>query len=172
TRLEQSTAGIQDYEVVGDSEANGKKSHFKLFYRKPDLVRIDTEDGQVSVQPNGDVRGRLGHGPFGAISRKIDRDDRRLRDSEGIAFWESHFPAAVARMRAQLKAGASATLRVDADTYTLELRNGDTSWRYVIDKATLFPRENSRTVNGKQVEITRYSNLKLNTGIPVGHFKF
>jgi hypothetical protein len=171
-RMESMAAGLQDYEVNGQGEAHGKRNKFKLYFKKPDLVRIDAEDGQVSVQPNGDVRGRLGHGPFGNISRKIDRDDPRLKDDEGIPFYESHYPAMLGRMRAQLKAGATSSLNADQGAYYLELRSGDTVWKYTIEKSTLFPRENSRWVAGRLVEITSYSDFRANAGLKTGHFKF
>jgi hypothetical protein len=171
-RMETMASGLQDYQVTGQGEAEGKKTKFTLYYKKPDLVRIDTEDGQVAVQPNGDIRGRLGRGPFGSISRKVDRSDKRLRDSEGIPFWESHYPATVARIRAQLKGGAAATLNTDTGDYNLEIRSGDTTWKYSVDKNSLFLKENSRWVGGRQVEITRYSGFRANTGMRTGHFKF
>src|SRR5262245_8419836 len=93
TRMEQMAAGLHDYEVRGDGGADGKKQHFKFYFLAPALVRIDSDDGQVAVQPNGEIRGRLGKGVFGNISRKLDRNDKRLRDAEGIPFWDSHFAA-------------------------------------------------------------------------------
>jgi hypothetical protein len=171
-RMEAMAGGLQDYQVTGEGESRGKHTKFTLYFKKPDLVRIDTDDGQVAVQPNGDIRGRLGRGPFGSISRKVDRSDKRLRDSEGIAFWESHYPAMVARIRAQLKAGAAASMSADGGAYNLEIRSGETTWKYVVDKNTLFPKENSRWVNGRQEEITRYSGFRANTGMKTGHFKF
>jgi len=171
-RLEATAASLQDYEVNGEGVAEGKHDRYKLYFKRPDLVRIDAKDGEVSVQPNGDIRGRLGRGPFGFISRKIGRNDSRLRDKEGIPFWESHYPATVARIRSQLRNGATASMTTGPETYTLTLRSGDVTWQYVSDKATMFFRENSRSVNGKQVEVTRYFNYRPNIGLKTSVFKF
>src|SRR5437899_986059 len=69
--LDTAAANLQDYTVTGTTEANGKKHQFKLTYKRPNLVRIDTHAGQVSVQPNGEIKGRLGRGPFGKIAQKL-----------------------------------------------------------------------------------------------------
>ena len=61
---------------------------------------------------------------------------------------------------------------VAVDGLDLEVRSGDTSWKYAVDKTTLFLKENSRWVKGQQVEITRYSGFRPNTGIKTAHFKF
>src|SRR5690349_3961854 len=74
-RMETAAASLQNYEVTGDGESDGKPNHFNLCFRSPNLVRIDSKEGQVSVQPNGDIRGRLGHGVFGKVSQKLSHDD-------------------------------------------------------------------------------------------------
>src|SRR5262249_60291133 len=94
------------------------------------------------------------------------------RDHQSIASREAHFPATVTRSRGQIKAGAQDTMTHGPEVYTLEVRSGDTTWKYVIDKNTLFFRENSRSVSGKQVEVTRYSGFRPNTGMSVAFFKF
>jgi len=171
-QLQASAAALQDYEVTGEGISDGKHSHYRFFYKRPDLVRIDTKDGEVSVQPNGEIRGRLGHGPFGLISRKLSRNDRRLHDAEGIPFWESHFPASVGRIEALIKNGGTPSMTSGPETYTLTVRSGDTTLTFVIDRATMFFRENSRSVNGKQVDLTRYSNYRPNSGLKASFFKF
>src|SRR5262245_42096845 len=60
TQMEQMAARLQDYEVRGESDHDGKHEKYRLYFMKPGLVRIDSEGGQVSVQPNGEIRGRLG----------------------------------------------------------------------------------------------------------------
>ena len=172
TRMEAAAAKLQDYEVTGEGEAEGKTNHFTLSYKRPNLVRIDSKEGQVAVQPNGDIRGRMGHGVFGKVSQKLSHDDDKLKDLEGIPFYESHFSATLARIRRQVKAGASATLTVKMDGYSLVVRQEKTFWRYDVDPATWFFTETARTVDGKRIEFTRYSSFKPNTGLTADHFKF
>src|SRR5690349_8782652 len=74
TRLEARAAQLQDYTVVGEGIDRGKPRRFKFYFKSPHLVRIDTPRGQVTVQPNGEIRGRLGHGLFGWVSRRLGRD--------------------------------------------------------------------------------------------------
>jgi outer membrane lipoprotein-sorting protein len=171
TQMEQMAGRLQDYEVRGESDHDGKHEKYRLYFMKPALVRIDTEDGQVSVQPNGEIRGRLGKGLFGKISQKLDRTDRRLRDSEGIPFYDGHFAAAVGRIRTQMK-GGSATLNASGDAYVLEVRNGPSSWRYVVDKKTLFFRETIVWMNGKMTDQTRYFDFRPNAGMKDSRFRF
>ncbi len=170
-RMEQAAAGLKDYQVRGQGEAKGKRSRFTMYFLKPNLVRVDSGDGQVSVQPSGQVRGRKGSGLFGKISIGMDRDDKRLRDDEGIPFWEGHYAASVARIREQMK-GGQAQLTVQPEGYLLEVAKGNTRWTYRVDQRTLFFLENSRWVNGKQVESTRYSDFRPNSGLKEGRFKF
>src|SRR5438045_7761875 len=54
-RLEATAASLQDYEVNGEGVADGKHDRYKLYYKRPDLVRIDAKDGEVAVQPNGAI---------------------------------------------------------------------------------------------------------------------
>ncbi len=162
----------QDYQVSGNTEAAGKQQPFKVYFKKPNLVRIDSKDGQVSVQPNGDIRGRLGHGIFGKISRKLDRNDKRLQDDEGIPFYQSDFPDMVARIRDQVKKGAAATMSDEHDTFGLEIHAGDTVWKYTFDKSHLTFQENSRWVKGKQIECTHYTDFRANSGLKTDLFKF
>jgi outer membrane lipoprotein-sorting protein len=171
-QMAAAAASFEDYEVSGVGETNGKREEFKVYFKKPELVRIDTERGQVAVQPNGTIRGRLGKGPFGMISKGIGRDDAQLRDSEGVPFWNSHYAATVARIQEQVKNGAKSSVTSEDDTYELEVRSGNTTFYYTVDKKTLFFRENRRTVGGKVVETTRYSGFRPNTGMKATFFKF
>lgn len=165
-------ATLNDYEVSGVGESDGKRDVFKVYFLKPQLVRLDSERGQVSVQPNGTIRGRLGKGPFGMISQGIGRDDQKLKDAEGVPFWDSHYAATVTRIQERLKEGAKATLTSDSDAYRLEVRSGTTTWKYVIDRKTLFFRENTRSAGDRTVETTRYSDFRSNTGLKPAFFKF
>jgi hypothetical protein len=141
-------------------------------FKKPELVRIDTRDGQVTVQPNGKIRGRLGHGLVGRISREIGREDSRLKDSEGIPFWETHFAATVDRIAGRLRSGATAVVESGPDSCTLTVRLESTTWTYALDGRTLFLRETSRSVDGREVERTRYSEFHPNCGLKESLFRF
>jgi len=170
--LESAVANLQDYTVTGTTETDGKKQQFKMAFKRPNLVRIDTHQGQVSVQPNGDIKGRLGHGPFGKIAQKLRRSDKRLQDAEGIPFYESDFLSMLARVQAQIKEGAAATMNADTTSYVLEIHSGDTAWKYRLDSSDFSLQESSRWVKSKQAEITHYTDFHANTGIKTGFFKF
>src|SRR5260370_20818324 len=132
TRLEARAAQVQDYRVNAQTRFHGQTIHLKFCFNHPNLVRIDAPLGQVTVQPDGEIRGRAGKGPLGKDSDTMDRKDRRLRDAEGTPFWEMYFGAILARIRAQVRAGASATATVKQDAPTLEVRSGPTVWTYVV----------------------------------------
>lgn len=170
--LDTAAANLQDYTVTGTTESNGRKHQFKMTYKRPNLVRIDTHEGQVSVQPNGEIKGRLGSGLFGKIARKLGRDDKRLKDAEGIPFYESDFVSTMARVQAQIQGGAAANMKADKTSYYLEISSADTIWKYAFARSDFSLRENSRRVKGKQVEITRYTDFHANGGITVDRFKF
>ncbi len=172
SRLEARATQLRDYVVVGEGEAGDKQSRFKLYFKQPDLVRIDTGRGQVTVELNGEIRGRLGKGPLGKVSQKIGRNDPRLKDAEGIPFWDSSFAATLGRIQRQIKAGATAALTASPGMFNLDIRSGQTRWVYVIDPDSLFLRENSRWENGKQVEVTRYSSFQPNVGLETRFFQF
>jgi outer membrane lipoprotein-sorting protein len=172
SRMEAMAAQLNDYEVLGDEETEGKPIRFKLSFKQPNLVRIDTDEGQVTVQPNGQIRGRLGRGLFGRISRKLGRDDARLKTGQGIPFWEYHYAATVARIETQIKAGAPAVLAVTPKTLDLEISAGPTMWRYVIDPGTLFFQETSRWDNGKRVAVTHFHAFRPNVGLETRRFEF
>jgi outer membrane lipoprotein-sorting protein len=171
SRMEAMAAQLEDYEVLGDEVTDGT-IRFKLSFKRPNLVRIDTDEGQVTMQPNGEIRGRLGHGLFGRFSRKLRRDDARLKTGQGILFWESHYAATVARIKSQIQAGATASLAVTPKTLELEIREGPTLWRYVIDPVSLFFQETSRTDNGKRVAVTHFRTLRTNVGLETRRFEF
>lgn len=170
--LDRAAANLQDYTVSGTTEADGKKQTFKMAYKRPNLVRIDTRAGQVSVQPNGDIKGRLGRGPFGNVTQTLSRRDKRLKDAEGIPFYESDFVSLLARVQAQIKGGAAAAMQAETTAYILEIRSGDTVWKYRLGSSDFSLQESSRWVNGKQVEIARYTDFHANTGIKTDYFKF
>jgi outer membrane lipoprotein-sorting protein len=172
SRMAAMAAQLDDYEVLGDDETEGKPIRFKFSFKQPNLVRIDTDEGQATVQPNGQIRGRLGKGLFGKISRKLGRDDARLKNGQGIPFWESHYAATVARIGSQIKAGAAAALAVTPQTLDLEIREGSTTWRYIIDPGTLFFRETSRWDNGKRVAVTHFRAFCPNVGLETRRFEF
>jgi hypothetical protein len=172
SRMESVAAQLNDYEVLGDEETDGKPFRFKLSFKQPNLVRIDSDEGQVTVQPNGEIRGRLGKGLFGRISRKLRRDDARLKNGQGIPFWEMHYAATVTRIESQIKAGATATLAVTPKTLDLEVHEGPTLWRYLIDPDTLYFRETGRWDNGKRVAVDHYRTLRTNLGLETRHFEF
>ncbi len=170
--LERAAADLQDYTVTGTTEAHGKKQTFKMAFKRPHFVRIDTPDGQVAVQPNSEIKGRLGHGPLGKIAQTLGRRDKRLQDAEGIPFYESDFVSMLARVQAQIKGGAAAAMQASATSYLLEIRSGDTAWKYRLAKSDFSLQESSRWVNGKQAEITRYADFHANTGIKTAFFRF
>ena len=171
-RMEVRAAEWQDYTVIGESETHGKQSQFKLYFKQPDLVRIDTHRGQVTVQPNGEIRGRLGHGLFGHFSRQIQRDDPRLKDAEGRPFWDSSYPATLAFIRSRIKEGATATVSTEPVGLQIELRSGPDTWRYVINSGTLFFRETSHLKEGELVQVTRYTDFHANLGLEQHVFEF
>ena len=170
--VDHAMACLLDYRVKGDVETKGKHDRFTVYFKAPNLVRIDAHDGQVAVQPDGSIRGRLGHGLFGRISRAISRDDKRLKDDEGIPFYDSHFPAVIARLWHKVKEGAPATMHEEATCYQLEVREDKTVWKYAFDKTTLCLTEDSKWVDSRQVETAHYTNFKANTGLSSGLFKF
>jgi hypothetical protein len=172
SRMEVRAAQLQDYTVACEDEANGKTTRYKLYFKQPNLVRIDSRQGQVTVQPNGEIRGRLGRGLFGRISRRLRRDDSRLRDAGGSPFWDSSYTATLRQIHSQIRAGVSSTLTETPEGFDLKIRSGQTVWRYVIDPETLFFRETSRSEGGKQVGITRYYDFHSNMGLEPGVFEF
>jgi outer membrane lipoprotein-sorting protein len=172
SQMEAMAIQLRDYTVVGVDDHQGKQIRWKLYFKQPDLVRIDSPSGQVTVQPNGEIRGRLGHGLFGHISRRLDRNDRRLRDSSGQPFWENDYSDELRCIRSLINAGAAATLTTTLEGYDLEIRSGPTQWRYVIDPETLFFRESSRAEYGQVVSVTHYSDFRPNTGLDDKVFEF
>jgi hypothetical protein len=172
SQLEARAAQLRDYRVNAQTRFRGQTIHLKVYFKQPNLVRIDAPLGQVTVQPDGEIRGRAGKGPLGKDSDTIDRKDRRLRDAEGTPFWEMYFGATLARIRAQIRAGASATATVKQDAPTLEVRSGPTVWTYVVDPDTLFFREIDRAENGRSVHTVRYSSFQPNVGLEARFFQF
>ena len=132
SRMEARAAQLQDYTVICEGEINGKASRCKLYFKRPDLVRIDTSKGQVTVQPNGEIRGRLGHGLFGRISRGLRRDDPRLRDADGCPFWEATYAAALAQIRSQIRA-----FKVKGSSRSVPTRSDGRSVEFAIRPASL-----------------------------------
>jgi hypothetical protein len=114
----------------------------------------------------------MGKGLFGKLSQALGRHDKRLKDDEGIPFYDTHYLAMIARIKSQAKQGAALKTSVQSGKYTLNVQSGQTVWRYVIDSKSLFLAENSRTIRGKLVDITHYSNFHPNTGIKTETFKF
>jgi outer membrane lipoprotein-sorting protein len=170
--IDRAMAAWQDYRVNGESEAKGKRERFKVYFKCPNLVRVDAHDGQVAVQPDGTIRGRLGHGLFGGISRGLSRTDKRLQDDEGTPFYESHFPALIARIRQQVKQGMAAVMDDQPAGYGLEIRSDKTTWKYRFDKSTYAVIDASRWVDGRQIAATHYTDFKANTGLTTRFFKF
>jgi outer membrane lipoprotein-sorting protein len=171
-RMQAAASTLEDYQVMGAGTENGKKSEFKLYYKRPNLVRVDSHDGQVAVQPNGEIRGRMGKGLFGKLSQQLGRHDKRLNDDEGIPFYETHYLAMISRIKSQAEHGATLKTGVKQGQYILNVQSRQTVWKYVIDSTSLYLIENSRSVRGKQVDYTRYSSFHPNTGIKAELFKF
>jgi hypothetical protein len=172
SQLEARAAQLRDYRVNVQTRFRGQMIHVKYYFKQPNLVRVDAPLGQVTVQPDGEIRGRAGKGLLGKDAETIDRSDHRLRDAEGTPFWDTYFSAALARIRAQVRSGASATVTVKQDAPTLEVRSGPAVWTYTVDPDTLFFREIDRAENGKQVESVRYSSFQPNVGLDTRFFQF
>jgi hypothetical protein len=172
SRMEARAACLQDYTVVCECETSGRTARCKLYFRQPNLVRIDTRKGQVAVQPNGEIRGRLGHGLFGRISRRLGRDDPRLRDADGTPFWDGTYAGSLRQIQSQMRGGAGVTVSETADGFDVKVCSGQTIWRYLIDPETLFFREISRSEGGRPVESTRYSDFRPNVGLEPRVFEF
>ena len=172
SRMGAKAAQLQDYTVIAERETNGRATRYKLYYKQPNLVRIDTRKGQVTIQPNGEIRGRLGHGLFGKISRRLERDDSRLREADGSPFWDASYPATLTQIQSRIRAGASATVSETPDGFDLKIRSSQTVWQYVLDPETLFFRETSRCERGGPVESTHYSDFRANVGLEPGVFEF
>lgn len=172
TEIEHKVAGWEDYRVRGDNVVKGKHSRYTVYFKMPDLVRVDCREGQVTLQADGTVRGRLGHGLFGAISRGISRNDKRLKDDEGNAFYENHLPAVIARIRKRVRDGARLEAQDCNETYRLSVVTSAVTWSYEFDKKTGELITDSRTVDGTEVESTHYTDYKINTHLAAGLFRF
>jgi outer membrane lipoprotein-sorting protein len=172
SRMQAKAAQLQDYTISGETDAQGKQTKWKLYFKQPNLVRVDLPRGQATVEPNGEIRGRLGRGLFGKVSRKLKRDDPRLKDPSGVPFWETDYAGILSQIQSAIKAGATATLTVTPDAYDLDIRSGQTDWRYVIDPKTLFFREGIRSESGKQVVVTQYRVFSPNVGLETKVFEF
>ena len=172
SRMEARAAQLESYEVIVEDEPDGKTHQFKLSFKQPNLVRLDAAEGQVTVQPNGQIRGRRGRGMFGKISVRLRRDDPRLLNTQGIPFWDSFFAATIARIQSQIKAGAAATLTVAPEAFKLELRSSQCVWTYLIDPVTLFFRETIRATPGTRAEVTRYRAFHPNVPLEPRRFEF
>jgi hypothetical protein len=109
---------------------------------------------------------------FGKISRRLRRDDPRLRDADGSPFWDSCYAAALTQIQSRMRTGVGATVSEPPDGFDLRVRSSQTVWRYVIDPGTLFFRETSRSEGGRQVESTRYCDFRCNVGLESGVFEF
>jgi hypothetical protein len=171
-RFQQVVASWEDYSYTAMTDKNGRTETYKFYFKRPDLVRVDTGRGEVAVQPDGSIRGRRGRGWFGRISRRLGRDDRRLLDEEGVPFYECHFAAKLERIQDLIKQGATAVMEVLPDAYCLEVRSGDTVWTYTLARATLIPLGCSRTVKGKVMDATICLDFRCNVGLSTGLFKF
>lgn len=170
--LDRAAEGLHGYTVTGATVVDGKTQQFKMAFLRPKMVRIDTKDGQVSVQPNGAIKGRLGRGPLGKIAQTLSREDKRLQDAEGIPFYESDFLSMLARIESKVKAGAVATMQAKPTGCQLELRSGETVWRYRFSTGDYSLLESSRWVNGKQVETSVYTQFRPNAPLTAAYFKF
>ena len=78
----------------------------------------------------------------------------------------------LARIQAQIKHGALAAMQSDTTSYLLGIQSGDTAWKYRFARGDFSLQENSRWTKGKQVELTRYTDLRVNTGLKTDYFKF
>jgi len=114
----------------------------------------------------------LGHGQFGRTSRRLRRDDPRLRDEEGSPFWEATYAATVTQVQSRIRAGAWATIAEEPDGFDLKVCSGRTVWEHAIDPETLFFRENSRCDGGKPVQSTHNIDFRCNVGLERGLFGF
>jgi hypothetical protein len=170
--METKAAQLESYDVMEEDDPDAKPARYKLYFKQPNLVRLDTADGQVAVQPDGQIRGRKGRGLFGRISVKLRRDDPRLINTQGIPFWDSYFAATVARIQSQIKAGAATTLTVTPEAYKLELHCDQCVWSYVIDPETLFFIETSRAEKGGRTAVIRYSAFHPNVVLETRRFQF
>jgi phage antirepressor YoqD-like protein len=78
----------------------------------------------------------------------------------------------LARVKGQIQSGATATMKADSISYYLEIGSGNTMWQYSLDRNNFSVQESSRWVNGKQLEITRYTAFHANGGVTTDLFKF
>ena len=66
----------------------------------------------------------------------------------------------------------SATMQAETDAYLLEIHSGETIWKYRFARGDFALQESSRWIKGKQVERSRYTDFRVNTGSKIDFYKF
>ena len=128
------------------------KSHSRLFQGiVPSLISTCSKDGTPNVT---------------LISQVFFVDDRH------VALSCQFFNKTKRNLLENPRAMAEVWDPVTFEAYRLELRSGTATWKYVIDRKTLFFRENTRSTADRVVETTRYSDFRANTGLKPAFFKF
>ncbi len=182
--------GVNDYEVVIDSVAregnNEERIRYRFAWKRPSLIRLRTlsgpdKDGELCCTKAGKIRGRKNSGLIKVFAVSMDRDDKRLRDAEGVPVWQMDAGSTIHRLKTKLNTPGVQASVTGPDRpnglYQLSLRGASGAMagiaeNYWIDSQSLWITRMERLKNGALSESRAYSALRVNPGFTDQYFEF
>jgi len=181
-RLESHILSVGDYQCVMESDITGdrdrEKGTYRIWFRKPDLIRIKVERGshrgsEISVTRRGNVRAH-GGGLLKPIVTTMKKTDSRLKDPRGSYAWESDFGTYYRRLREKLAAAEKAEVKPapgEPDRLIMEVtyRDSERNRRLyevlTIDSANWLLLKHDIYENDRQVAGVEFCEYRENTGL-------
>lgn len=186
-RLEARLHSVTDYQCVMESETVGdrdrQKGTYRIWFRKPDLIRIKVERGshrgsEISVTSRGNVRAH-GGGILKPIVTTMKKTDSRLKDPRGSYAWESDFGTYYRKLREKLGTAEKAEVKPmpgAADRLLMEItyrdpeRNRRVNEVWTIDSANWLLLKDEAYEEDRQVARIEFREYRENTGLKEDFF--
>lgn len=181
-RLEARLGSVGDYQCVMESDIAGEKDRqkgtYRIWFRKPDLIRIKVERGshrgsEISVTRRGSVRAH-GGGLLKPIVTTMKKTDSRLKDPRGSYAWESDFGTYYRKVREKLAAAEKAEVKPvpgSPDRLVMEItyRDPEHSRRlyevWTVDSANWLLLKDDLYEDDRQVARVEFRDYRENTGL-------
>lgn len=173
--INQKFSTLKDYQcqVVNTkyTTSAAKQDGHKYFFKKPHLIRLEVnigkDKGAVAVYNKaGKVRAHAG-GLLSIITITMEPNDKRLQDSDGSTFVDSHLGGTIKDIEKAIADGKVTITPPQGDqkAYQLQIERTNRKDIIFIDAQLLLPMVWDTYKDGKLASKTEWKNLQVDIGV-------
>jgi outer membrane lipoprotein-sorting protein len=175
-QVQQRFDTLKDYQCIfvttGYKNGKVKEETNNYFFKKPQLIRLEVTSGKdkgaVAIyNRQGKVRAHAG-GLLGVFKITMEPNDKRLLDSEGNSFVDSHLGGAIRDMSKLLATASNASItEIDRQgrCYLLQVERPNKKDLIIVNTQQLLPIEWQSYKDGQPTSKTEWRSLRVDQGL-------